>query len=200
MLLPLSSLLNISKSVKLGATIISWLLLLTAGNLWGGDDAAVFAALAATAKRLNGAGHEIVMMSAFPEDDRWIIELMRSAGIPEAVYVPGYADLEDTMQWLGSAELVIGERLHASILAAACATPFVALEYRPKIRDFAKSIEAEDLVVRTDDLQELDATVSRALQDGDRVRSRLQKAVAHVRAHQRDVAERLSNEMTTLLR
>ena len=172
----------------------------TNGNLWGGDDDAVFAALATTARRLHGAGHEIVMMSAFPEDDRWIIELMRAAGILEAIYVPGYADLADTMQWLSSAELVIGERLHASILAAACATPFVALEYRPKIRDFARSIGAEDQVVRTNELGSLDAAVAAALAGGDQLRSSLAAAVADIREHQRAVATRLSRELTSLLR
>lgn len=172
----------------------------TDGNLWGGDDRAVFAALEATAKRLYHNGHEIVLMSAFPADDRWLIQLMQAAGLRDAIYVPGYDDLGETMRWLASAELVIGERLHASILAAACATPFVALEYRPKIRDFAKSIGAEDLVVRTDELERLDGAVSAALQSGDQLRSRLTTAVEEIRDHQHSVADRLSGELTTLFR
>ncbi|HEU5112967.1 MAG TPA: polysaccharide pyruvyl transferase family protein, partial [Acidimicrobiia bacterium] len=45
-----------------------------------------------------------------------------------------------------------GERLHACILAAAVSTPFIGIEYRPKLRDFAESVDRGDLVVRTDSL------------------------------------------------
>ena len=172
----------------------------TGGNLWGGNDDAVFSALQMTIERLHRRGHEIVLMSAFPEDDRWLIQLMQAAHLADAVYVPGYEDLGETMRWLASAELVIGERLHASILAAACATPFVALEYRPKVRDFARSIGVEDLVVRTDELQNLDDAVAGALQGGDRLRTRLTTSVAEIRDHQHGVADRLSEDLAKLLR
>ena len=172
----------------------------TGGNLWGGDDGAVFAALQATVAQLDRDGHEIVLMSAFPADDRWLIQLMQTAQVPDAIYVPGYEDLTETMRWIASAELVIGERLHASILAAACATPFVALEYRPKMRDFARSIGVEDLVVRTDELQNLEEAVSSALHSGDRLRTRLTTAVEEIRDHQHGVAGRLRGDLARLLR
>jgi polysaccharide pyruvyl transferase WcaK-like protein len=157
-------------------------------------------ALQATISRLHRQGHEIVLMSAFPADDRWLIQLMQEAEVADAIYVPGYADLDETLRWLASAELVIGERLHASILAAATTTPFVALEYRPKIRDFAKSIDAEEQVVRTDELQNLDGAVSAALQRTDELRTQLTRAVAQIRDHQKDVADRLSADLKSLLR
>jgi polysaccharide pyruvyl transferase WcaK-like protein len=157
-------------------------------------------ALQANVQRLHRSGHQIVLMSAFPADDRWLIHLMQEAEVPDAIYVPGYADLGETLRWVASAELVIGERLHASILAAACATPFVALEYRPKIRDFAKSIGAEDLVVRTDELQSLDGTIAAALHNGDQLRARLATAVAEIREHQHRVAARLAADLGSLLR
>ena len=99
----------------------------------------------------------------------------------DAPYVPGYADLEATLGWLASADLVIGERLHASILAAACATPFVALEYRPKIRDFAKSIAMESQVIRTDQLAGLTDLIMYSLTSLDSIRADLETAVDEIR-------------------
>ena len=139
-------------------------------------------------------------MSAFPADDRWLIEIMRRAGAMDSTYVPGYADLEDTMRWLGSAELVVGERLHASILAAACATPFVALEYRPKIRDFARSIGMEDQVVRTDGLHELPDIIEQTLTNATQLSAMLTRQVETLRAHQRDVADTLLAQLTASVR
>jgi polysaccharide pyruvyl transferase WcaK-like protein len=172
----------------------------TAGDLWGQDDQVVFAKLADTVRSLRTAGHEVVMMSAFPSDDRWLIEIMRAADATDATYVPGYDSLEATMGWLASADLVIGERLHASILAAACETPFIALEYRPKIRDFAKSIGLERQVLRTDEMHGLDDLVTASLADLDQIRRDLAVGVASIRKHQEDIATDLAAKLTGLLR
>jgi polysaccharide pyruvyl transferase WcaK-like protein len=163
----------------------------TAGNLHGRDDRVVFQALATTIKRLRTAGRDVVMLSAFPEDDRWIIELMRDAGDPAMPYVAGYADLDTSLGLLASADLVIGERLHAAILAAAVGTPFVALEYRPKVRDFTKSIDQEAVTVRTDAMGDLDGIVDQVLAEHEAVAAALVAPVAEYRHRQRDAAEEL---------
>lgn len=51
-------------------------------------------------------------------------------------------------------------KLHAGILAAAANVPFVSLEYRPKCRDFAASLDWEDSLIRTDQLGK-DALIDR---------------------------------------
>ena len=61
-------------------------------------------------------------------------------------------DNQAAIDLIASAEVVVGERLHACILAAAVSTPFIGIEYRPKLRDFAESVDRGDLVVRTDTL------------------------------------------------
>jgi len=167
-----------------------------AGSLWGGDDGAVFDALAALVRRLRGDAHEVVMMSAFPADDRWLIEIMRQAGEPDLPYVPGYADLDETMRCLASADLVVGERLHASILAAACGTPFVAVEYRPKIRDFARSVGMEEAIVRTDEMGRLVEVVTWALTGHDRISGQLTSAVDAIRRHQIEIIANLHRTLT----
>jgi hypothetical protein len=132
----------------------------TRGDCWGHDDGRVFEEFSRLIKGLRSEGHEIVMLTAHPSDDRWAIEIMREAGFPNMPFVPGYEDLERSLDVLASADLVIGERLHAVVLAAAMQTRFVAVEYRPKLRDFVESIGADAWCVRTDQIDRL-ATVVR---------------------------------------
>jgi hypothetical protein len=167
----------------------------TGGNLLGKDDATVFSALAHTIRRLRHEGREVVMLSAFPEDDRWIIELMRQAGAPDMPYVAGYADLDDTMRVLASADLVIGERLHAVILGAAAGTPFVALEYRPKVRDFARSVGQEDATLATDDVRRLDEVVDHVLANREATAAALAEPVTEYRRRLHAAAEALRSAL-----
>lgn len=136
----------------------------TAGESWGKDDQTVFDQLASTIRRLAADGREVVVLTAHPKDDRWAIEIMRRAGAPDLPYLAGYDDLETSLRALASADLVIGERLHAVVLAAAMGTPFVAVEYRPKVRDFAASVGREDAVVRTDEMERLHEVVDLVLE------------------------------------
>ncbi|MGI9528519.1 MAG: polysaccharide pyruvyl transferase family protein, partial [Acidimicrobiia bacterium] len=154
----------------------------TGGECWGNDDAAVLDAYASVARELHDAGHELIMLTAHPNDDRWAIEVMRASGVPDMRYVPGHADMPGALEAIASSELVIGERLHSVVLAAAMGTPFVAVEYRPKVRDFAASLEAETWCVRTDDIGSLGSlVVDRLASDEDHqeavrsLRSRLEK-------------------------
>ncbi len=170
----------------------------TSGNLLGGDDRAVFDALAGLVSSLVSEGRNVTMMSAFPYDDRHILELMRRAGHPDLEYVAGYADVDLAMETLAGAGIVVAERLHAAIMAAAAHRPFVALEYWPKHRDFARSLDVEELVVPT---AGLDATLLQARfadldARRDELTERLTAGVEGFRKLQRDTAERLRAELT----
>lgn len=172
----------------------------TSGNLHGGSDEIVFAELATQIGRLRGDGHEVVLLSAFPEDDRWIIRLMREAGHPDLPYVDGYRDVDDTLRLLASADLVVAERLHAAILAAAAGTPFVALEYRPKVRDFTRSVDQEDATLRTDEMPRLPEVIADVMATADRRRRDIAHRVDDYRRLQEETATelhaRLSEEVT----
>ena len=169
----------------------------TGGQLWGGDDAAVLEGLAATAARLSAAGHEVVIMTAHPADDRWAMEIMTRSGIPLDAFVPGYADLDATLELLASSNLVIGERLHSVVLAAAVGTPFVAVEYRPKLLDFARSVGNADAVIRTDQMNRLDEVVDHALANLKSQSLTVATQVEALRERQMAVSTNLATHLAT---
>ena len=105
---------------------------------------------------------------------------MRAAGRPDLPYSAGYRDLDAALRLLAEADLVVGERLHAVVLAAAVGTPFVALEYRPKLADFAASVGADDVVVRTDQV-----SVERIGAAAERARQLVPTVAQHVEEYRR---------------
>ncbi|HLT96506.1 MAG TPA: glycosyltransferase [Acidimicrobiia bacterium] len=152
----------------------------TNGELWGESDEAVMDTLAKSVRQWLGEGREVAFLSCNPADDRPIFEIMREAGKPDLPYTPGYRDMDAALRLLASAGLVVGERLHAVVLAAAVGAPFVALEYRPKLADFAASVGADEVVLRTDQL-----SVDR-IEDAGRRAVELQPTVAqHVDDYRR---------------
>jgi GT2 family glycosyltransferase len=125
----------------------------TNGELWGGSDQRVYEELATSIKQWNASGREVTLMSCHPTDDRPILLIREMVGDAEIGYHAGYLDVTAALHQIASASVVVGERLHACVLAAAAGRPFVALEYRPKVRDFAASVAMEDYVIRTDELK-----------------------------------------------
>jgi polysaccharide pyruvyl transferase WcaK-like protein len=125
----------------------------------------VFSRLGELTRALDARGHEVVMLACHPDDDGPCLQIMRRAGLPDLPYRAGYADLDAAMALLASADLVVAERLHAAVLGAAGGTPFVALEYRPKVRDFARSVGFDDRTLRTHDLGGLEEITFATLAD-----------------------------------
>ncbi len=125
----------------------------TNGELWGGSDMAVYQVLADLVADLIAEGRPVTLMSSHPTDDRPILLIRDRLGPgPPVGYLAGYEDTGRTLEAIASSSVVVGERLHACVLAAAAGRPFVAVEYRPKLRDFASSIGMEEFVIRTDRL------------------------------------------------
>lgn len=138
----------------------------TRDNLWGKSDQAVFDQMSRWVNQWLSEGREVTLLACSPDDDRPILNIMRQAPTTNLNYVAGYLDTQSALLALAQAEVVIGERLHACVLAAAVGTPFVGLEYRPKLRDFAASLGVERLLMRTDSLdhEQMDELISLATQ------------------------------------
>jgi glycosyltransferase involved in cell wall biosynthesis len=167
----------------------------TRGELWGGSDEAVIDSLGATVAALLQRGHEVTMLAAHPDDDGPCLQVMRRAGAPGLDYLAGYESIDESLALLGSAELVVAERLHAAVLAASCGTAFVGLEYRPKVRDFAASVSMEGQVLRTDDLGGLQELVVASFEQRDRLVTEANVKVEEYRVRLAAASERLRTVM-----
>ena len=170
----------------------------TSGELLGESDEAVFAAMARMVETLRGNGHPVAYLSCYPGDDRFIMEIMRDSGSVDARYVAAYADHDAGIELLASAGVVVAERLHAAVIAAAAGTPFVAIEYRPKVRDFARSVEQEMYVIRSDEIgsERLVEMVGLA-GAGETAKTRLRESVATYRSRQTAAAALLNQILET---
>jgi len=63
-----------------------------------------------------------------------------------------FLDLNATLDALEKQDVFVGEKLHSVIFANCVYTPSIMLEYRTKCRDFMVSINRQEWISRTDDL------------------------------------------------
>ncbi|MEX0699414.1 MAG: glycosyltransferase [Acidimicrobiia bacterium] len=171
---------------KPGSVVISpaW----TDGQLWGESDIDVYRSLAQAAARWQKEGREITFLACHPTDDRPILMIRDMMERNDTSYVAGYLDVQGSLEVLAAADFVVGERLHACVLAAATSRPFIAVEYRPKLMDFSESVGMSDYVVRTDAL-EPDHLLELGSQLGEAAPARMLSAVEEYRERLRSGAE-----------
>jgi polysaccharide pyruvyl transferase WcaK-like protein len=120
-----------------------------------------------------------------PSDGRWTRTAL--AGVDAEIVAP--VDAAAAARELARCSVAITSRLHAGILASLSETPVVSLEYQPKCRDFALSIDDERSLIRTDQLTSGDVVdrVLATFADSASIRVGTAAAVARLR-------ERLSVE------
>lgn len=151
-------------------------------DLWGHDPAGVAEQVGIAVRELAGRGHRFVGILMNPSDRKWVE--MAFAGVQADILVP--ADAVTAAREFGRCSAAIVCRLHAGILAALADTPVVSLEYQPKCRDFALSIDDEGSLIRTDRVT--GAAVV------DRVLNSLADATA-IRATKRAAVDRLRTQL-----
>ena len=120
------------------------------GRVWG-DEETVLASLADAARRLHAAGWTVRFVPVWDKDEEPCRDVARRAGLSDADVEPL---ILDARQWIGMVrqfDVIVTLKLHAAVLAAVAGTPFVPLEYRPKVRDFCESIGWVDHLMRTDE-------------------------------------------------
>jgi polysaccharide pyruvyl transferase WcaK-like protein len=154
-------------------------------DLWGHDPAKLADEMSAAAKQLSSQGYRFVGILMNPEDKRWTEVALKD--IAADVVFP--ADACAAARELARCSVAIVSRLHAGILASVSDTPVISLEYQPKCRDFALSIDDERSLIRTDELSSVAVVdrVAEALADSSNIRTKTRAAVAGLQ--QRLVAE-----------
>ncbi len=140
--------------------------------------------------------YEFVFLPFYPPD----IELNRRAAnsIPNATFrdYSSYVDVESMLNELSHCDLVIGDKLHANVLSACAHTPFISLEYRPKNRDFAESIDMGAYNLRTDKLtlDSLEEAAEELLENQQAV-DELRSNVAEKRGTLKSFSQKIASEL-----
>lgn len=119
-----------------------------ADDRWG-EVEPVLEATAALGRVQLDRGGRVRVLAASTGDSELARELARRIG-PAADLVVDAVSPTAFMAALSECEVVVAEKLHAVVLAASVRVPAVALEYRPKCRDFQESVGRGSYVVRTD--------------------------------------------------
>ena len=148
-------------------------------DLWGHDPARLADEMSAAVKQLSSQGCRFVGILMNPEDKRWTEMALKD--IAADIVLP--VDAGAAARELARCSLAIVSRLHAGILAAVSDTPVISLEYQPKCRDFALSIDDERSLIRTDKLTSVAVVdrVTEALADSSNIRVKTRAAVARLR-------------------
>ena len=148
-------------------------------DLWGHDPARLADEMSAAVKQLSSQGCRFVGILMNPEDKRWTEMALKD--IAADIVLP--VDAGAAARELARCSLAIVSRLHAGILAAVSDTPVISLEYQPKCRDFALSIDDERSLIRTDKLSSVAVVdrVTEALADSSNIRVKTRAAVARLR-------------------
>jgi polysaccharide pyruvyl transferase WcaK-like protein len=160
-------------------------------DLWGHDPQMVTDEMSRALRQLSSQGYRFVGVLMNRSDRRWTEAALRD--ISADIVAP--ADAEGAARELARCSVAIVSRLHAGILAALSSTPVISLEYQPKCRDFALSIDDERSLLRTDKLTHgavVDA-VGDAFADSSSIRANTQAAVEGLR-------QRLQAEYSVLAR
>jgi len=158
-------------------------------DLWGQDPAAVANQISSATEELVSRGHRFLGILMNRADRRWTEQAL--TGLNAQIVHP--TDANAAAHELARCSLAIVSRLHAGILAALSDTPVISLEYQPKCRDFALSINDERSLIRTDTLTTTTIIdhVHHTLADTPHIKTTTHNAVTHLR-------QQLTNEYTTL--
>lgn len=166
------------------------------GTLWG-DQAQVEAAAAELIGQLIAMGRQVELLPFDPGDLKLSQRLLQQfEAAPDQVSIwPHFTRPKATLKRIHHYDLVIGQRLHACVLACGCGVPFIALKYEPKCDDFLDSVGMQAYSLPTDALQvemllslvrqieqDYDAHCQRLIAVSQHYQARLQQAAVTVRS------------------
>jgi hypothetical protein len=148
-------------------------------DLWGHDPDTLANELGSAMKQLSAQGYRFVGILMNADDKEWTERVLD--GTNADIVRP--QDATAAAAAFARCSLAIVSRLHAGILASLSETPLIVVEYQPKCRDFALSIDDERSLIRTDVLRggEVVDRVRAALAEAPAIRAKTRAAVADLR-------------------
>ncbi|MBN1517764.1 polysaccharide pyruvyl transferase family protein [Candidatus Sumerlaeota bacterium] len=122
----------------------------TNNSLWGGGkDQEYLEYAAGELSALRRKDWSFIWLSVWEQD----LPLLERVRARVDSLSPGVIDVRtqplEAYAALAGCDVFLGEKLHASAMAAVAGIPFIALEYQPKVVDFAASIEMADCCLST---------------------------------------------------
>jgi polysaccharide pyruvyl transferase WcaK-like protein len=121
------------------------------GNQWHDRPAELVAEVVTAAQALRREGWDVLFVSVWDRDDAVTAAAARAAG-SGAVLAADLRTAGSVRRVMRRLDLLIAQKLHAVVGAACVATPAVALEYRPKCRDFQESVGSGRWCLRTSEV------------------------------------------------
>jgi polysaccharide pyruvyl transferase WcaK-like protein len=102
------------------------------------------------AQHLLDEGWQVEFWPMHPSDLRLGQQLIQDYHLKDVSLWTEFRNIGRTMERIHAYDLVIGQRLHAVVLACGSGVPAISLAYRPKCYDFMESIDMEPFAIRTD--------------------------------------------------
>ncbi len=120
-------------------------------NIYGQDEELVEECLALALKNLINKGYKIYIYTVWPEDHDASTRLYERVADKENVILSTTLyNQQELFSLMKNFIFTINFKLHANVISAMANVPFIALGYRYKVFDFAKSMELDNLVISTD--------------------------------------------------
>jgi polysaccharide pyruvyl transferase WcaK-like protein len=155
----------------------------TLNNLYGSNEKLVKQSIVDSAKLLIDMGYKIVIYSVWDKDHASCQSLYKGINDSENVkLLTRLLSEKELMTELSPFTLTINYKLHPNLLSMGAKVPFIALGYRFKVFDLAKSIGMENHVISTslpDLTSEILARVSLIEQNRDEILSSYEERLKH---------------------
>lgn len=119
------------------------------GPLWGSQQI-LNEVVGRLAQYLLDEGWQVEFWPMHPGDLRLGRQLIRDYHLKDVSLWTEFRNIGRTMKRIHDYDLVIGQRLHAAVLACGSGVPAISLAYRPKCYDFMESIGMDPFAIKTD--------------------------------------------------
>lgn len=105
------------------------------------DDARLLENLATAIRPLIDKGYQFYAIPMYFKQDLEIAQKLSEKLNHKIKVIDTPLTIEETVAYTSAFDMIVGMRLHSLIMAAAVATPMIALSYDPKVKDFSKTIK-----------------------------------------------------------